>query len=59
MCSNLMGHKFVSHHSLDVGLVLPAAAPVLGHWVAPLGHRPWPWTQGGFYRPSHQTSDVG
>ena len=31
-----------SHCSLDVGLVLPAAAPDLGRGVAPLGCCPWP-----------------
>ena len=29
-----------SHRSLDVGLLLPAAAPGLGSEVSPPGHRP-------------------
>ena len=29
-----------SHHSLDVGLLLPAATPGLGHGVTPLGCPP-------------------
>ena len=31
-----------SHRSLDVGLVLPAAASGLWSGVGPPGHRPWP-----------------
>ena len=40
------------------GWLLPAAAPGLGLRVAPQGHRPWPWAQGGFSQPP-LTSDTG
>ena len=43
---------------LGRGCLLPAANPGLGLGVAPQGHCPWPWVQGGFSRPP-LTSDVG
>ena len=39
-------------------LLLQAAAPGLGHMVAPQGHRPWPWVRGGFSWPP-LISDMG
>ena len=41
-----------SHHSMDLGLLLPAPTPGLGR-------HPWPWTQGDSSRPPPLTSDVG
>ena len=43
---------------LGRGRLLPAAGPGLGLRVAPQGHRPWPWAQGGFSGPP-LTSDAG
>ena len=43
---------------LGRGWLLPAAAPGLGLWVAPQGHRPWPRVRGGFSWPP-LTSDAG
>ena len=34
-----------------LGMLLPAAGLGLGLGVAPQGHSPWPWVQGGFSWP--------
>ena len=42
-----------------LGPPAPAQPPLLGHGVAPPGHRPWPWKQGGSSRLLSPASDVG
>ena len=44
---------------LDVGLVLPAAAPGLGRGFAPPGRCPWPWTWGSSSPPPPQPRTRG
>ena len=58
-CSLFDGGHLDWYEVIDMGLVLPAAAPGLGHGVAPPGHRPWPWMRGSSSWPPPLTSDLG
>ena len=48
-----------SHHSLDVGLLLLATTPGLGHRVGPPDLPTWPQAWGSSFQPLPLASDIG